>query len=71
MIDTAAKRFSAINVSCPWRGVSVLPDGTIGQGDRQAAAFLYSGIAAGGAAPADARNPFIGFIVNISLFMNR
>ena len=47
-VDTVAKRFSAINYGMSWRGASVLPDGTVGQGDRQAVAFLYSGILAGG-----------------------
>ena len=46
-IDTAAKRGSAINPGCPWRSHLPIPDGTIGQGDRQAVAFWYSGILAG------------------------
>lgn len=45
-VDTALKRFSAIHVGQPWRGVAQVPDGTIGQRDRQAAVFLYSGILA-------------------------
>lgn len=43
-IDTVGKRFSALHIGCPWRGVCVLPDGAIDQGDRQAAAYLYAGI---------------------------
>lgn len=43
-LDTALKRFSGIHVSQPWRGVAQIPDGTVSQRDRQAAAFLYSGI---------------------------
>ena len=44
-LDTAAKRLSGINVSCPWRGFFPLPDGAItSAGDRQTAAYFYSGI---------------------------
>lgn len=46
-IDSASKRASAMNISCPWRSSLPLPDGTIDQGDRQHAAFMYSGILAG------------------------
>lgn len=49
-VDTAAKRSSAINPACPWRGRLPLPDATIAQGDRQAVALLYSGILAAGPA---------------------
>ena len=45
-IDTRNKRSSAIFIGSPWRGMLPLPDGTIGQADRQHAAFLYSGILA-------------------------
>jgi hypothetical protein len=45
-IDTAAKRQSTSSWGLPWR-TPPFPDGTIGQGDRQAAGFMYSGIAAG------------------------
>jgi len=51
-IDTAAKRCSSINVSCPWRGPGIVPDVAFPQGEKQAAVYLYSGILAGGAAPA-------------------
>lgn len=47
-IDTAAKRSSAVAVGCPWRGRLPFPDGAVGQGDRQAVPFLYSGILAAG-----------------------
>jgi hypothetical protein len=44
-LDTAAKRLSGINVSCPWRGFFPLPDGAItSAADRQTAAYYYSGI---------------------------
>lgn len=48
-IDTALKRLSAINVGSPWRSLLPLPDGTVGQPDRQVVPFMYSGIAAGAA----------------------
>ena len=55
--DTANKRYSAINISSPWRGVLPFPDGAISQGDRQAAMFLYSGIlAAGGSVTSGTRH---------------
>ena len=46
MTDTAAKRFSALNVSSPWRGLSYFPTGTVDEAERLAVAYLYSGIAA-------------------------
>src|SRR3990167_6433327 len=58
-LDTALRRASALHGSLPWRGILPLPDGTVGQPDRQVIAFHYSGIAAGDAeAPAElADNP--------------
>lgn len=44
--DTAAKRYSAMNMASPWRGLNVVPDAAIPQGERQAAMFFYSGILA-------------------------
>jgi hypothetical protein len=42
--DTAAKRYSAMNLSCPWRGLNVVPNVAIPQGERQAVMYYYSGI---------------------------
>lgn len=50
--DTAAKRYSAMNVTCPWRGLNVIPNAAIPQGERQAVQFMYSGILAAGGAVA-------------------
>ena len=50
--DTAAKRFSAMNISSPWRGCNVVPNVAIPQGERQAVMFMYSGILAGAASSA-------------------
>lgn len=64
-VDTAAKRFSALNVSSPWRGLSYFPTGTITAAERQAVAYLYSGIVSGLSAPV-----FTGTIPNISKVQN-
>lgn len=46
-IDTAQKRMSAVHHAAPWRGPLVAA-AEVGftQGNRQAAAFMYSGILA-------------------------
>lgn len=49
-IDSAAKRASATLFSVPAYQVGIFPDGTIAQGDRQAATWMYSGILASAAA---------------------
>lgn len=49
--DTAAKRFSALNISSPWRGLDVVPNAAIPQGERQAALAYYSGILWAAVAP--------------------
>lgn len=49
-IDSKQKRMSAIHVGMPWRGAMVDPaESGFNQGNRQAAAYMYSGI--GGSAP--------------------
>jgi hypothetical protein len=45
-MDTAAKRYSAMNVMSPFRQTAAFPTGTIDGAMRQALAWLYSGIAA-------------------------
>jgi hypothetical protein len=45
-MDTAAKRFSAINPAAPWRGGGLLPDGTVSAADRKGPVGLYIGIVA-------------------------
>lgn len=45
-IDTAAKRYSALNVLSPWRGLNYFPTGAVPQAERQAVIYLYSGILA-------------------------
>lgn len=58
-VDTALKRASVINVSSPWRGILPLPDGVMGQGDRQVVALMYSGISAAVAEEAEGNNDWI------------
>ena len=48
--DSVAKRFSAMHIGAPWRGLNVSPGFAIAQGERQAALYFYSGILAGAAA---------------------
>lgn len=45
-LDTRSKRASSVQFMAPYIGSLVLPDGTIGQGDRQHTAWSYSGILA-------------------------
>lgn len=50
-MDTRQKRMSAMHPASPWRGPMVdATESGFTQGNRQAAAFMYSGILAGGAA---------------------
>jgi hypothetical protein len=64
-LDTAAKRGSGIAVGSPWRARLPLPDGTVAQGDRQAVALMYSGIAALAAAPVTTAPVFEGLRRNV------
>jgi len=57
--DTAAKRYSAINIASPWRGLNVVP-AAIDQGQRQAVMFMYSGILAGAAVTPPVTPPSTG-----------
>jgi hypothetical protein len=44
--STPAIRYSAMNMGLPFRGLTVVPNVTIPQGERQAAMFMYAGILA-------------------------
>ncbi len=47
-INTAEKRFSAINIAAPWRGINALPDGVVlDTADRIGVGHYYSGLAVG------------------------
>ncbi|MDB4786214.1 hypothetical protein OAG36_00620 [bacterium] len=52
-VDSKQKRFSAMNLRCPWRGPNIVPTGVASQAIRQASAFLYSGISATASASFD------------------
>lgn len=54
-IDTVAKRYSVLIVFVPIHNRTVLPDGTIDQGDRQTLALFYCGILATGTTSASGR----------------
>jgi len=70
-IDTAAKRASAIGVGLPFLRM-VIPDGTIGQEDRQTIAFCYGGIlASAGAAETIAIVSTITQAVALALTINQ
>ena len=45
--DTSLKRYSAINIASPWRGLNLVSDATIPFGERYAAMYLYGGIEGG------------------------
>jgi len=55
MIDTAAKRQSALTFRQIWRR-GLIPDGTIDQADRQTIAYSYGGILAGAYVPVETLN---------------
>lgn len=46
-LDSRSKRASSVGIGLLWLLAPPLPDGTIGQGDRQHIAISYSGILAG------------------------
>lgn len=45
-LDNRSKRASSVRVLKPWQADGPLGDGTISQGDRQHASWMYSGISA-------------------------
>lgn len=58
-MDTMQKRMSAINHSSPWRGPLVdATEASFSSGNRAAAVWMYSGIAAASPTP---QGPDIGF----------
>jgi hypothetical protein len=46
-VDTAQKRFAIMNHGCPWRGVMIVPTGTVDAEERAAFFYHYGGIAFG------------------------
>jgi hypothetical protein len=67
MSNIATDMYSSMNISCPWRGIALVPDVSVSQGDMQAVMFMYSGILAtastGGAGPAPKDHR--GFLINV------
>jgi hypothetical protein len=45
-IDTDDRKFSAINIGSPWRGVNSIPSGALDAAEMQSLAFLYTEIEA-------------------------
>lgn len=45
--DSENKRMSVVGVGLPFVVLFAVPDGTVGQPDRQSAAYAYAGITAG------------------------
>ena len=43
-IDSDLKKFSVINLSCPWRGVMKFPEATVDAATKNALLYLYVGI---------------------------
>ena len=68
-VDTAQKRASATHLLVWSYPPTVLPDGTIGQTDRQAATLVYSGISVGGAVVADTTK-HRGFLRNVGRLLH-
>ena len=69
--DTAAKRYSAMNQASPWRGLNVVPDVTIPDGERWAAMFLYFDIGGAGAGGAVVSSNTHQRIVRLGGLMNK
>lgn len=44
--NSAAKRYAAMLLLCPWRPLAVLPSGTVDAPERAAALYLYILVAA-------------------------
>ena len=44
--DTSLKRYSAMHIAAPWRGLNIVPLVGGSQGERQAALYFYSGLLA-------------------------
>lgn len=40
--DTPLKRYSAMNIGSPWRGLNVVPQASISAEERSAVMFLYA-----------------------------
>lgn len=71
-LDTTSKRRSSIAISLYSMAPSVLPDGTIGDADRQVAGYGYFGIAVGAPAGGGSNpNPSAGTLRDVQTITNR
>jgi len=54
-MDTDTRKFSAVNLSSPWRGVNAIPSGALDEPEQFSIAHLYNEFAAeeGGGGGAD------------------
>lgn len=52
-LDTDTRKFSAINLGSPWRGVCNIPSGALDEPEWFSLAYLYNEFAAGAALPDD------------------
>lgn len=68
-VDTAQKRISATHLLVWSYTPTVIPDGTIGQTDRQAATLVYSGISAG-EAQVSSLTKHRGFLRNVGRLLS-
>lgn len=49
-IDTDTRKFSAMNIGCPWRGVNNIPSGAVDEPEQFSLLYLYNEFAAEAAA---------------------
>lgn len=56
-IDTDTRKFSAINIGCPWRGVNAFPTGALDDPERFALLYLYNEFAGAAAGSTLSANP--------------
>lgn len=63
--NTAAKRYSAININAPWRGLNVVPSASITAGQRAAVMYLYDFDVSGSAESSESAGILIGVGINM------
>lgn len=45
-MDTDTRKFSAMNIGCPWRGVNAIPAGALDEPEQFSLLYLYNEFAA-------------------------
>lgn len=66
---TPTQRYSAMNISMPWRGLNAVPTGTVDGQERAAVMFLYA--FTGAAPPVGGSRETFPFMHNIGRMMGR